>query len=97
MTEQWPNHGRDLHLELDRRHVRASLEEALRDAVRQGRLTPRTILPSLRSLAADLAVARNTVVDVYGQLVVEGWLVRASAKSVHDSAKSLIGRRLSRA
>ena len=47
----------------------------LREAVRSGRLAPGLRLPSSRSLAADLGVARNTVVNVYGQLVAEGWLV----------------------
>ena len=33
-----------------------------------------TRLPSSRSLAKDLGIARNTVADAYGQLVAEGWL-----------------------
>ena len=48
--------------------------EALREAVRAGRLIPGTALPSSRSLAADLGVARNTVSDAYTELVAEGWL-----------------------
>ena len=35
---------------------------------------PGTLLPSSRALAAELALARNTVADAYGQLVAEGWL-----------------------
>jgi GntR family transcriptional regulator/MocR family aminotransferase len=54
--------------------VRAGLESALRGAVQAGRLRPGTRLPSSRVLAADLGIARNTVADVYGQLVAEGWL-----------------------
>ena len=65
----------DLHLDRTGPRVRASLEGQLREAVRSGRLAPGLRLPSSRSLAADLGVARNTVVDVYGQLVAEGWLV----------------------
>ena len=61
-----------------RPRVRAGLERALRDAVRTGRLPPGTRLPSSRSLAADLGIARNTVADAYGQLVAEGWLDRAA-------------------
>ncbi|WP_084718351.1 PLP-dependent aminotransferase family protein [Streptacidiphilus carbonis] len=67
----------DLHLDLDLDGpggVRASLTDALREAVRSGRLTPGTRLPPSRSLAADLGVARNTVADAYGELVAEGWL-----------------------
>jgi GntR family transcriptional regulator/MocR family aminotransferase len=67
----------DLHLDLDLGGpggVRASLTDALREAVRSGRLTPGTRLPPSRSLATDLGVARNTVADAYGELVAEGWL-----------------------
>ncbi|MFS0898542.1 PLP-dependent aminotransferase family protein [Mycolicibacterium litorale] len=48
--------------------------EALRDAIRSGRLLPGTRLPSSRTLAADLGVARNTVARAYSELVAEGWL-----------------------
>ena len=64
----------DLHLELSGTRVRAGLEGALRDAVRAGRLRTGTRLPSSRALAADLGVARNTVAEVYSQLIAEGWL-----------------------
>jgi GntR family transcriptional regulator / MocR family aminotransferase len=66
--------GLDLHVELAGPRVRASLETALRQAVQTGRLAAGTRLPASRTLAADLGVARNTVADVYGQLVAEGWL-----------------------
>ncbi|WP_346178321.1 PLP-dependent aminotransferase family protein [Streptomyces cuspidosporus] len=72
-----PALGADLHLDLPRSGttgVRAALIGALRDAVRSGRLAPGTRLPSSRSLAADLGIARNTVADAYGELVAEGWL-----------------------
>jgi GntR family transcriptional regulator/MocR family aminotransferase len=66
--------GMDLHVDL-RGPLRArALEAALRDAIASGRLTAGTRLPSSRSLAADLGLARNTVVDAYDQLVAEGWL-----------------------
>ncbi|MFI0721453.1 PLP-dependent aminotransferase family protein [Streptomyces sp. NPDC021224] len=64
----------DLLLDLAGQRTRAGLEEALRAAVRDGRLAPGTRLPSSRVLARDLALARNTVADAYGQLVAEGWL-----------------------
>lgn len=67
--------GRDLHLDLSGPGLRAGLMDALREAVRMGRLTPGTRLPSSRSLAADLGVARNTVADSYAELIAEGWLV----------------------
>ncbi|WP_066954067.1 PLP-dependent aminotransferase family protein [Streptomyces lushanensis] len=66
--------GVDLHLELRGPGLRAGLMDALREAVRTGRLAPGTRLPSSRSLAADLGVARNTVADAYAELTAEGWL-----------------------
>ncbi|HXQ63066.1 MAG TPA: PLP-dependent aminotransferase family protein [Acidimicrobiales bacterium] len=68
--------GRDLHLDMDGPGGRrASLEAALREAIRSGRLAARTRLPSTRALASDLGLARGTVTDAYDQLVAEGWLV----------------------
>jgi GntR family transcriptional regulator / MocR family aminotransferase len=75
MTRAWANAGLDLHVDLTGTGVRAGLEDALRDAVRTGRLRPGARLPSSRTLAQDLGLARNTVADAYGQLVAEGWLV----------------------
>ncbi|MGP4017564.1 MocR-like pyridoxine biosynthesis transcription factor PdxR [Saccharopolyspora sp. 5N708] len=68
--------GTDLHLDLERDGlgVRASLIEALRETVRTGRLPPGASLPSSRTLAADLGLARNTVVSAYTELVAEGLL-----------------------
>ncbi|MGI5499679.1 PLP-dependent aminotransferase family protein [Lentzea sp. CA-135723] len=66
--------GVDLHLEVRGPRVLAGLTEALREAVRTGRLAPGSKLPSSRTLAADLGLARNTVVAAYGSLVDEGWL-----------------------
>ncbi|WP_328861521.1 MocR-like pyridoxine biosynthesis transcription factor PdxR [Streptomyces sp. NBC_00306] len=74
MTDSWSTFGADLHLELRGTGLRAGLMDALREAVRSGRLTPGTRLPSSRSLAADLGIARNTVADAYVELVAEGWL-----------------------
>jgi GntR family transcriptional regulator/MocR family aminotransferase len=51
-----------------------SLEEALRHAVRSGRLPTGAPLPASRSLAADLGVSRGVVVRAYEQLLAEGYL-----------------------
>ena len=66
--------GIDLHLEPTGSGLRKGLTDALRDAVRGGRLAPGIRLPSSRTLAADLGIARNTVADAYADLVAEGWL-----------------------
>ncbi|MFD9477136.1 PLP-dependent aminotransferase family protein [Streptomyces nojiriensis] len=75
MTESWATFGADLHLDLTAgRGLRAGLTEALREAARSGRLAAGTRLPSSRTLAADLGIARNTVAEAYAELVAEGWL-----------------------
>ncbi|MFI0189170.1 PLP-dependent aminotransferase family protein [Streptomyces sp. NPDC017082] len=75
MASSWATLGVDLHLEpAASGGLRRGLTDALRDAVRTGRLAPGTRLPSSRTLAADLGVARNTVAEVYADLVAEGWL-----------------------
>ncbi|MES9523966.1 PLP-dependent aminotransferase family protein [Streptomyces capoamus] len=75
MAGSWATSGVDLHLEPSGTGgVRRGLTDALRDAVRSGRLAPGTRLPSSRALAADLGIARNTVTEVYADLVAEGWL-----------------------
>ncbi|MFE6227229.1 PLP-dependent aminotransferase family protein [Streptomyces sp. NPDC057854] len=74
MRNDWATFGADLHLDLRGTRLRAGLMDALREAVRGGRLAPGSRLPSSRQLAADLGVARNTVADAYAELVAEGWL-----------------------
>jgi GntR family transcriptional regulator / MocR family aminotransferase len=69
-----PVAGLDLHLDRRGGRVRDSVMDALRDAIRSGRLVPGTRLPSSRALAADLGVARNTVARAYTELIAEGWL-----------------------
>ncbi|MER6621074.1 PLP-dependent aminotransferase family protein [Streptomyces sp. NPDC000931] len=74
MAERWATFGIDLHLEPTGPGLRRGLTDALREAVRTGRLAPGTRLPSSRSLAADLGIARNTVAYAYADLIAEGWL-----------------------
>jgi len=73
----WTSSGLDFLLCLDRnaRGFGAVLQQALRDAIRSGRLQPGHPLPSTRALASDLGVARGTVVEAYEQLIAEGWLM----------------------
>ncbi|MFE1551845.1 PLP-dependent aminotransferase family protein [Streptomyces sp. NPDC058718] len=86
-----------------RRRGRA-LQEALRDAVRSGRLTPGTRLPSSRELAADLGVSRGLVTEAYEQLTAEGYLrsdrgagtwvggaARSAVRGAHDLAPGVTG------
>jgi GntR family transcriptional regulator/MocR family aminotransferase len=67
----------DLHIDLEGiagRSLRTRLEQALREAVRSGRLAPGTRLPATRALCAELEVSRGVVVDAYAQLAAEGYL-----------------------
>ncbi|MEV3922845.1 PLP-dependent aminotransferase family protein [Actinomadura coerulea] len=67
----------DLHLSLDRSAGRlaAQIAAGFRAAVRSGRLTAGTRLPSSRDLARDLDVSRGVVVTAYEQLTAEGFLI----------------------
>ena len=49
------------------------LVDQLRDAIRRGRIAPGARMPSSRSLADQLAIARNTVMHAYETLVIEGY------------------------
>ncbi|MGV9250933.1 MocR-like pyridoxine biosynthesis transcription factor PdxR [Streptomyces sp. NPDC003697] len=87
MAESWATYGVDLHLEPASPGVRRGLTDALRDAVRTGRLAPGTRLPSSRSLAADLGLARNTVAEAYADLVAEGWLTARQGSGTRVAAR----------
>jgi GntR family transcriptional regulator / MocR family aminotransferase len=95
MTDSWATSasprsvfGSDLRLDLDGAGLRAGLADALRTAVRTGRLAAGTRLPSSRSLAADLGVARNTVADSYAELVAEGWLTAQQGSGTRVATRS---------
>ncbi|WP_432123529.1 PLP-dependent aminotransferase family protein [Streptomyces sp. C10-9-1] len=88
MTDQWATFGADLHLELRGPRLRSGLMDALREAVRSGRLAPGARLPSSRSLAADLGVARNTVADAYAELVAEGWLTARQGSGTRGARRA---------
>ncbi|MER7012394.1 PLP-dependent aminotransferase family protein [Saccharopolyspora sp. NPDC000359] len=51
------------------------LAEALRTAIREGRLPAGSRVPSTRALAQELGVARGTVTRAYDQLITEGFLL----------------------
>ena len=52
------------------------IRERIRTAIVSGALAPNARLPSSRTLAKDLGVARNTVDWALGQLVADGYIVR---------------------
>jgi GntR family transcriptional regulator/MocR family aminotransferase len=94
MAEYWSTLDVDLHLAVDPASGRrVGLEHALREAIRDGRLAAGTKLPSTRTLAVELGLARGTVSAAYDQLVAEGQLtaVRGSGTRVAEVPHS--GRR----
>ncbi|MEU5886635.1 PLP-dependent aminotransferase family protein [Streptomyces sp. NPDC047461] len=90
MPKSWATLGVDLHLEPTGPGLRRGLTDALREAVRTGRLAPGTRLPSSRSLAADLGIARNTVADAYTDLVAEGWLTSKQGSGTRVADRAVI-------
>ncbi|MFF2368378.1 PLP-dependent aminotransferase family protein [Streptomyces sp. NPDC058122] len=90
MGKTWATLGVDLHVEPTGSGIRKGLTEALREAVRGGRLAPGTRLPSSRSLAADLGIARNTVAESYADLVAEGWLTARQGSGTRVAERSVV-------
>ena len=76
MTVDWTHGVPDLLVALDREAGRLGLQiqDQLRAAIRDRRLGAGERLPSTRRLAELLGVSRGTVVDVYEQLLAEGYV-----------------------
>ena len=79
MTVDWTGGGPIPMVTLDRHagRLREQLQDGLRAAIRDGRLRPGERLPSSRHLAAQLELSRGTVVEVYEQLLAEGYVESA--------------------
>ncbi|MFI6039074.1 PLP-dependent aminotransferase family protein [Streptomyces sp. NPDC051315] len=90
MAKPWATLGVDLHVEPTGPGLRRGLTDALREAVRSGRLAPGTRLPSSRALAADLGIARNTVADSYADLVAEGWLTARQGSGTRVAERAVV-------
>jgi GntR family transcriptional regulator / MocR family aminotransferase len=52
----------------------AQLSDQFREAICRGRIAPGSRLPSSRSLADQLAIARNTAMRAYETLIIEGYV-----------------------
>ncbi|TCT03372.1 PLP-dependent aminotransferase family protein [Paralcaligenes ureilyticus] len=63
--------------------VYRQLYQLISRAILDGHLEAGTRLPSSRILAGDLAIARNTVIQVYEQLVIEGYANAASGRGTY--------------
>jgi GntR family transcriptional regulator/MocR family aminotransferase len=63
------------------------LEQELRGAIRTGRLSAESALPSTRVLAEQLDLSRGVVVEAYEQLVAEGYLTSLPGGATRVSAR----------
>src|SRR5262245_23900910 len=61
--------------------------EGLRSAVLDGRLRAGARLPSSRMLALDLSISRNTVLNAYERLTIEGYLQSRSGGGTRVSTE----------
>jgi GntR family transcriptional regulator / MocR family aminotransferase len=68
------------------------LTRSLRQAIRDGRLAPRSVLPPSRALAADLGCSRWVVTQAYEQLVAEGYLTARTGSATTVRATPPAGR-----
>ncbi len=64
----------------------AQLADQLREAICRGRIAPGERLPSSRSLADQLVIARNTAMRAYETLVIEGYAEARPASGVFAAA-----------
>jgi GntR family transcriptional regulator / MocR family aminotransferase len=88
VTVEWALGGPDLLVTLDRDAgpLGIQIQDQLRAAIRDRRLGAGERLPSTRRLAELLGVSRGTVVDVYEQLLAEGYVESAVGSGTRVAA-----------
>jgi GntR family transcriptional regulator/MocR family aminotransferase len=88
MTVEWGRDGPDLLVVLDRDAgpLGVQIQDQLRTAIRDRRLAPGERLPSTRRMAELLGVSRGTVVEVYEQLLAEGYVESAVGSGTRVAA-----------
>ena len=64
----------------DIRPIYAQIIDGFKEQITAGILRPGDRLPSVRELAADLAINPNTIQRSYRQLEAEGWIVTVPGK-----------------
>lgn len=70
-----------VHLDYrDARPIYAQIIDGFREQIAAGVLQPGEKLPSVRELAATLAINPNTIQRSYRQLEAEGWIVTVPGK-----------------
>ena len=70
-----------IHLDYrDVRPIYAQIMDAVKEKIASGILQPGERLPSVRELAAELAINPNTIQRSYRMLEAEGWIVTVPGK-----------------
>ena len=64
----------------DNRPIYSQIVDSFRERIAAGILQPGDKLPSVRELAAELAINPNTIQRSYRQLELEGWIVTMQGK-----------------
>ena len=70
-----------IHLDhRENRPIYAQIMERFKERISAGAMEPGDRLPSVRELAAELAINPNTIQRSYRQLEMEGWIVTVPGK-----------------
>ena len=83
-----------VHLDYrDARPIYSQIIDGFREQIAAGILQPGEKLPSVRDLAAELAINPNTIQRAYRQLELEGWIVSIQGKGSFVSGEMSIRQR----
>ena len=83
-----------VHLDYrDARPIYSQIIDGFREQIAAGILKPGDKLPSVRELAATLAINPNTIQRSYRQLELEGWIVSMQGKGCFVSGEMSIRQR----
>ena len=83
-----------VHLDYrDARPIYSQIIDGFREQIAAGVLQPGEKLPSVRDLAAELAINPNTIQRSYRQLELEGWIVSIQGKGNFVSGEMSIRQR----
>ena len=83
-----------VHLDYrDARPIYSQIIDGFREQISEGILKPGEKLPSVRDLAAELAINPNTIQRAYRQLELEGWIVSMQGKGCFVSGEMSIRQR----
>ena len=86
MNEMW---NQFFSLRHDRpRTLQLQIRQQLIDAISSGLIRPKESLPSSRSLANELKVARNTVIAAYKEFEFDGYIIARERKGYFVSSTS---------